>query len=991
LLLLPDADERDDELSERVRIAYSHGLEDAVLPADIERLGAAQRLESLYQLLDGGEVHFRFDPGDLAQLGTEIQPGSGSQLELILLEYARISDELEGFPDLSFLEPNAVPQWVDPSRSQATSQKVLAEIDGRSTIQEIGDRLAWPTRQTRLTLAGLFQTGALRLSTHQELLALTLYEMEARQFARACQRLRAWVRACPPGPMHPEAARILSEEWVSGRLPASMRGMQPKETRAMLRRLDASIGNPTTAVSHWNEAVQIHPEDAVCRMHAMSLQYAEDDRSDKPSVRDLLALARKFKEDGTPARGAPLLLIAVQKKPEGLGQKLEVGLGLLEAGQPEHGGPWVLAAAHSLVDRGQADRALAPLRLLIQAYPQSREAKALLSKAKRASTQAKKLRRNMLIGGAALALLGAGAMVKVRTDQVQESHLAEVRALIDTPEAALASLNRHFPDNNSSKVLQLRRRIEDSQRSLETKTKDAWLDLYKEAQEAAKNQAPDAALQVIRALPTPPKLTLVKDAWPSRGDLYDLMGKRLVSEVNALGEVRAFAEDQVSMEARLQVQSQQLLEILLPEELKLKEVGAMQAGVRKFQLDLEARSKARKLLELQEIHRKNLNYQDQLRDQAEQAVAAGDFDRALNFYEEILQDDLDPRVRDFIQPQVDSLRNTIQAIAEARELSNRGLQREALALLEARIPTREHFEGIILPWKVQTYPEGAKVTLSSGRTYTTPFEIETRTIEALSLHFTCPGFEPYDVEVTQPGDVMVYMTRTPQTAWQASGRVDAVPVPFEKDHIVVDRGGSIARIRGTETEIWRKAIPTLSGVARAPVFFPGGSDKLLLVTEEGSAWLVSASDGALEGPWELGSPPRVGPLANSNRVHVLLANGRWSAWKEALQPEPLAPDAQPYDEAACATYRYGPNNGMQVLRSREGEVSQLKSRFTGWQARVEEDRLLVTPPSGEPGFSAHIEGRWTFLAWEPATTEFPQGRLWLSDDFGLRGFIPRSE
>lgn len=989
LILLPDEDERDDELAARIRIAFAHGLEDSVSEEDLERLGHAQRLESLYCLLDGGEVHFRFDPGDLAQLDAGITASSGTQLEMLLLEYARISDELEDFPDLSFLADNAVPQWVDANRAQEVPPRVLGEIDGRSTIQEIGDRLAWPTRQTRLTLAGLFRSGALRLSTHQELLALTLQEIEARQFDRACQRLRAWVQACPPGPMHPESARILTDEWVAGRLPAAMRGMRPAETRRLLRRLDAAIGNPTSAVGHWNEAVQIHPEDPICRMHAMGLQYAEDDRSDMPTVRDLLALARDLKEAGTPNRGAPLLLIAVQKKPEGLGQKLEVGLGLLEAGQPEHGGPWVLSAAHALVDRGQADRALGPLRTLIEAYPQSREAKALLTKAKRTSTQAKKMRRNLVIGGACLAALAGAALVKVRADHKRAGQLAEVRALIDTPDAALAALNRYFGDDMSANVLGLRRRIEESQRSVEEKTRDGWIDQYKAAQEAAKRQTPDLALEAARNLPAPPRLMVLRTEWPPLGDLYELMGKRLAAELLEQGEVQPYALAQVAMEKDLAEQAKTLLKSFTEAEKKMKEVVALEESLVDFQESLQERAKERARLELADQHRKNLNEQDRLRDLAEKAEAQGDYERARHFYQEILTGELDPRIREFIEPKVEGLDHTIDAITSARALAVEGQHDEALALLKERIANPNHYEKIIMPWKVKTFPSGARVTTDQGREYTTPFDIESATTERMVLTVTSPGFITQEITIEKPQDLDIFLSRTPESSWQAEGRVDAVPVPFGQDQIVVDRDGVIARIGTGEKRVWTKKIQTLSGVARAPVFFPGGSARMLLVTEEGSAWIVNADNGEMEGPWDLGSPPRVGPLATSQHIHVLLANGRWARWQSALQPVLLEEGAAPHTATESEAARYGPNNGLQVVRSREGEVRTLKSRFTGWIAEATARGLVLTPPDEREGFAIDLEGMWTFMAWEPASKTYPEGRLWISDGFGLRALIPR--
>ena len=629
--------------------------------------------------------------------------------------------------------------------------------------------------------------------------------------------------------------------------------------------------------------------------------------------------------------------------------------------------------------------------MLIEAYPQSREAKALLSQARRASTQAKKMRRNMAIGGACLTLLAAGALVKVRADHQREGHLTEVRALIDTPDAALTVLNRYFTEDQSPKVLRLRRRIEDSQRAVEEKSKEAWLSQYKAAQTAARTMKPSEALEVLRALPQAPRLMLLTESWPELGDLYEMMGKRLLSELSEQGEVQPHADAQVSMEAQLREQTETLQASLTDRERALKQVQALENTLQAFSVDLDGRISQRATLEEAQRHRINLDRQDELRDLAVKAEEIGDYERALHFYQEILGGDLDPRIRDFILPQVATLESIIEAIEEARSLALSGEHKTALALLEQRIEKREHFEATIMPWKVHSFPTGARVIASTGRTYTTPFDIESTTVENITLTFTSPGFLTQVVEISEPQDLNISLTRAPETSWAARGRVDSVPVPYEDDQIVVDRNGGIARIQQGETVVWSKQIPTLSGVARAPVFFPGGSNKLLLLTEEGSAWLVDATDGNLDGPWELNSPPRVGPLANSSHVHVLLANGQWAAWKDALQPEILTTGSQPYDQASCQSYRYGPNNGMQVLRSREGEVDTLKSRFTGWTAKAEATRIVVSPPKGEGSFAAKLHGEWTYMAWEPATEKYPQGRLWLSDDYGLRALIPRPE
>ncbi len=991
LILLADEDEDQAALANRVRIARAHGLDDVVPEEEVEALGHSQRLEHLYSLLDGGEVHFRFDPGELEQLEASIGPNSGTQLEFILLEYARICDELDAFPDLSFLALNSVPQWVNPAQAEGISENFRQQIDGRSTVREIGDRMAWPTRQTRLSLAGLFQLGALRLSTDQELLALTLQEMEMRQFARACQRLRAWLEICPPGPLHPEVAHVLSEEWVSGRLPASMRGMQPAETRRLLRRFDSSVNNPASAVFHWNEAVQIHPLDKLCRMRAMMLQYTEDPRSERPTVRDLLSVARDLKECGTPRRGAPLLLIAVQKEPEGLGQKLEVGMGLIEAGEPEHGTPWVLAASHSLVDRGQADRALKPLRALIEASPNSREAKTLYAKARRASTQAKKMRRNLAITAAIGVLVGAVALVKVRADRQWEDRYSEVQALIDTPEAALAMLHQHFKDDESTLILRLRQRIEKRQLDIENEIRLGWLDSYKEIHDQAKTAPPAETLESIRALSAPPRLALLKATYPPIADLYLPMGEQLQEQLSEQGEVLPYSKSQAESEQRLLELCTATEEALNAKEARLAQVKILLSSVANLRTAIAERTSLRAELEEKDRHHRNLQRQDELRALAMRAEGEGDYEEALLHYQKILEGELDPRIRDFIQPKAEVLSSILLAIDEAKDLALAGDHERALSLLDKRIENKEHLAKTTLPWQVVSFPSGVRVTTSTGRSLTTPFEIETTTQEHVELTFTSPGFLPQTLSVDKPQDLSIFLERTPENTWRSQGRVDAIPVPFQGDRIVVDRNGSIARLRRNNGLQWATSIPTLSGVARAPVFFPGGSEKLLLVTEEGSAWLVHAGDGKLEGPWDLKSPPRVGPLVSSDAIHVLLANGTWTQWVNSLEPEILEPGIVPHGESSGANYRHGPSNGMQVLRSRDGESSSITSRFTGWTADVTEKGLIVTPADGEGGFSTQIEGTWTFMAWEPAGNDCPDGRLWLSDGLGLRSFVPRQE
>ncbi|MEZ5976672.1 MAG: hypothetical protein R3F34_00405 [Planctomycetota bacterium] len=39
-------------------------------------------------------------------------------------------------------------------------------------------------------------------------------------------------------------------------------------------------------------------------------------------------------------------------------------------------------------------------------------------------------------------------------------------------------------------------------------------------------------------------------------------------------------------------------------------------------------------------------------------------------------------------------------------------------------------------------------------------------------------------------------------------------------------------------------------------------------------------------------------------------------------------------------------------------------------------------------FSVARHGRFAFVAWEKPSAVVPEGRLWVSDDAGLRSFLP---
>ena len=121
--LLPPVGEHVQKWQVRARDAWAQDTRfDYVRMSAIAR---AQRLETLYEQLDGGDVHFRFEPGEIPRPGpnsTKIDPDNtlifseGLPVEFLLLEYARLADELAGISDEGKSRPlNVVPCMLDSS------------------------------------------------------------------------------------------------------------------------------------------------------------------------------------------------------------------------------------------------------------------------------------------------------------------------------------------------------------------------------------------------------------------------------------------------------------------------------------------------------------------------------------------------------------------------------------------------------------------------------------------------------------------------------------------------------------------------------------------------------------------------------------------------------------------------------------------------------------------------------------------------------------
>ena len=152
-----------------------------------------------------------------------------------LLEYARLSDEMQGHPAAATPDPRGADH---AERRAARGSKLWRECDGASNLGEMADRLGWPLYSARRF--DLVERGYMRCADAPQ--------MELCQRELAGNRLaprRDWrVQSAAPGP---PTRRTPGCSWASGSA-ASCRWCSPACRRASLAVSCAgSIWRPTTS------------------------------------------------------------------------------------------------------------------------------------------------------------------------------------------------------------------------------------------------------------------------------------------------------------------------------------------------------------------------------------------------------------------------------------------------------------------------------------------------------------------------------------------------------------------------------------------------------------------------------------------------------------------------------------------------------------------------------------------------------------------------
>ena len=990
LLLLPQPEEDPVIWQERVVRAWGVDSDARVGALRASEIARADRIETVFDLLDGEGVHFRFETNRSPQATDEATGANPARLpevhceavsvEYLLLEYARISDEIERLPDGRPCSPWLVPRSSGGALEEGNA--FLGQCDGRSSVAEIADRLGWPIRQCRLAATVQLASGVLREAPAHELLVLAQRELVGGFLGRAAGRLSAWTRSAPPGPMAEGDAALLEAEWRASRMSALLARMEPHAARTLLRRLEHSLPAPGPCLGHWRELRRLYPSDPVVGLHRLIAEHREGSEREAPDLGELLESARGFLAAKHPLRARALLRVAATRPPATHAAQLDMGLAMVAAGLGEEAADWILEPAREWIERGAPERATAPLRALIEAWPECREARRLLSRARGLSVRRQLIRKHSLVGLAILASLSVGAWVQIGSQTRTQRALAEIEALIERPAEAEALLEERFAGNDSAQVANLRRAIADRRRAIEDRLRSEWLEAFRVARHECILGQHLRGLEQVLDLPSPPRLPSKGEAWPRPAEALDALVARVAASLAELGPPVLDDSLQVAREERLATLLRGLADRIKARgsderwSAFAQDLGELEAG-------LDKRGRERALARAERARLDLLTRQDLMLAAARAHAASGASGRALEVYERLTASDTSGRLTDLLAEEMGAVREQFETVREARALATAGDHGSAREVLQ-RLGEGADLEP--LPWRLTTFPPGAVARLAGGSRRATPFVLESTLEQEVTISLELEGCEPLTVLFDGPADRLVSLSRLPERAWAGSGVFEAPPVAVGPAHVVCDRGGVLKRLGAVTERGWTVHLDSLGGVARAPVLLPRRAGHLLCVSEDGQAWIVNARSGAVEGPRDLGSACVAGPIPTADGAALRLRDGRVLFFEEGLEHLPRADTAfADALDAACL----GHDAGLAVLRRRAASGHHLRSPWSDWTVRVEEEVFRATPPDDlGGGFAVRRAGDWSLLAWEAPSARLPRGRLWVGDGAGLRAFLP---
>lgn len=993
---LPAKDEQEDTWRFRCQLAWAEDPQPSLEGTRRSSIARAARIETLYRLIDSKQVHFQFAPGQLdawvasgAQAGGENPWGPGIPVEYLLLEHARLSDEAnDGLART--LDAYDVPHRVGGDVEEGSLQKFLLHCDGLSTVGEIADRMGWTQTQARGTIGKLLTSEHLHLRSARDLLLLAQREMELGRFERAASRLTGWLRSSSAGPLAADERELFDQMWSRGHLGSTITEMYLVDARGILRRLDVGEEDMSRAQARWETLSEAHRGDASVLIRTYLWRLRAGVTFETQGWNELLRLARGLQERGFETRARTVLRLVSTQIPEKLSTRMELGTRLLDAGLVEEGSHWLVESARDLLQAREVDRAAVPLRTVLRADPNHREAHGLLLETHAQSARRRRRKYTSVVALSIVLLLSSVALVHLHREQKFGEKIDEIASLSARPSEALALLDSYFPNDPSERIVNLRQGILRRLREEAEGVRERWLERYDEIEQEC--TFGDALMGLNRALqlPPPPEFEdLNLGPWPTRADLLNVLADQVESEA-----------------AELRLPLDATLEDIHYEEIFLGELGEMLAMAAADERSHETESFQLRIREIRDdlVHRRELRAEERVRiaereEDREQDILlasarshanAGDFERSLAAYERLLHptDPADAQVlQDLFGAEAAAVRAHYEAYQTALQLCEEGRHEEARIVLEPHAPNLAQH---LMPWRVTTLPPGARVATRRGGTRTTPFVMRSAFGEPVQLRVELAGFEPRTITVDDPADLVIELHAEAEQTWTLGHRIEAAPVATGREHIVADRAGHIARIDEDGVVQWERELKSLGGIARTPIFLPSRPGHLLFVTEDGEAWVVEAETGSIEGPWVAGSPPEDGPIPTRSGVSALFANGRVAVWETGVEPE-LFDAETTFSRSAAISRGPGSDGALEILRRGPLSDTRLDCHWSDWVVEVRDEHYRIHRGDPTEAFTVSIEGQWIFVGWEAPNALIPDGRLWISDDAGLRSLAPSLE
>ncbi|HEX6883313.1 MAG TPA: DUF4388 domain-containing protein [Planctomycetota bacterium] len=1005
LFLLPGPDEDESQWRERCTRAYAEDADARLETSRRLSIARAARLETFYQMMEAPNLHFRFDPGqlppapsaavlsaDAAALGhrrltldggpeqefdldgPDSNWGTGMPVEYLLLEHARISDEVRtgAGKDLAGFD---LPRALDPGRQDPEVRDFLLQCNGSSTIQEIADRLGWPLSKCRGVLGEYLAAGLIRVASPRELLASAQRELELGRAGRAASRLEGWMARSAPGPMAAADAQLLNSEWSRERLQKALAASPPALARSLVRRLDKLESDPKKVHARWRALAEMHRQDELILLHEVSLRIVTAPPNSR-TFADLLRLAHSFHQRGRERRTRMLLRLCANHLPEDGPIRVELGRRMLDAGLMAEGSRWLLNTARELLAAREGDAATLPLRAILRVAPDHPEARELLAQAQVVKKQVKRRRFGLTVGFATGLVVALAAVVKLNDYRRAQRWISESSQ--HDPREALARLDQEFGQRPPTRIAVLRAELERALDSEQRRSFDEWSRVYREAEEACRFG--DPLLGFTRALELPAPPPGASSSTPDANDLLAQLARRMGEMARTLNVPAEAPIESLNEEERFLDLLAELRKLMSGREIPA-EAHSFQFHVEDLWNEVRQRREKRATQREAMFAKEREKEQDILLATARAHDSAGDLERALAAYERLLESDPDLALIPELQAEIERVRQHDAAVKKALDLCAHRRHGEAEAVLRTVCPRPiEH----LMPFEVDSVPSGARVTFPDGRVRTTPFTGKAGFGERTTMTLAVPGYQERVVELQNPTDLAIHLHVFPERAWKSASKVEAAPVPSGDDHIVANRRGRVARLDQQSRAKWELELKTLGGIARTPVFLPNKAGWLLVVSEDGQAWLVQAQNGEVEGPRDIGSPPVAGPDLTRGGVSVQFADGRVGLWTDRLEPvfyetEAMVRNAAEKDALITPT--------LETLRRGAGTTAALASPWNQWSVSVHADEYRVKAPDGR-GFSAERSGEWSFVAWEKPKALVPNGRLWVSDAAGLRCYAP---